>query len=234
LFEAEINNDKEVVILGAHITLGTYHASPYWNPDDNSHDRAHAAGWLMTIRDTEAINEMLIWDCAFGKLILRSLYVKRSWEEMIKSGLIPGLEITIDGMNFTCRVPHRDLDSDICKSLPWDSPYWIYDPKSENISFELNEWDHEVVPILGPDKSYARLVLQPHCPDLSQLVGQKIRLLSHSGTFTAHLLDVTEYDLICSDIKWLSGDVSKDWMLTKENQTYIVRNAILNAAVYEK
>lgn len=215
--------------MEGHITLGTFYAEPYCLNDNEPHKRFEKEGWLFIIRDTNAVDELLTWDTVGEKLILRSPYIKRGWSEILRSKLVLGQKITVDGMTFTCRIPHLDKDLEACQINPWDCSHWIYDSKSPDLSFELNEWSHNVVPILGIDKIYTRLILEPHCPDLSQLVGQRIRLLSHTGIVTANLLDITDYDLICDNTKWLSGDVSKDWMLAKGNQTYIARNAVLNA-----
>ena len=82
-----------------------------------------------------------------------------------------------------------------------------------------------------PALTDVRLVLKPICPNIQDFCGKTIRLLMPTSILTVKVLDINPYDLVCTNAKWLTGDLSNDWCRKVDNRLYIMRDAILNAGL---
>lgn len=170
------------------------------------------------------------WAIDQGKLIQANVADKITWPGLLRSGLVPGEELTVDGMKFLCRAPIVEYDKLLYDAHPWNKSYWTYDQKTPREALELSAGDNPfAVTVYGPEKNHVRLILEPLCPDLSCFEGLTARLLGPTGVLTAKILEVGAYDLVCTNTKWLTGVSSSDWCQWFGKRLYIMRDAVLNA-----
>ena len=185
------------------------------------------------VRNSDNIGEFLSWEAYGGRLFQHKPVGRISWEDALVSKLVPGVEITVDKMRFLCRLPLVDQDLDACSAKRWEKPFWAFNSSEQaNTAYEIYaDAPKEPIRVYGPELADVRLVLEPICPDIQDFCGKTIRLLMPTCILTVKVLDINDYDLVCTNAKWLTGDVSNDWCRWDNNRLYIMRDAVLNAGL---
>lgn len=232
-----VSGGRESLDIG--IPFGTLSTKPFRNnwlvedPEDPSLPTPD--GYTIHIGDSKMhAHNTLTWNIGNGKLIQSNLCSKRRWPDIIRSGLIAGKEVTIDGLKFLAKIPVLEEDTVLCgKFQITRSSYWAYSTKQmEQQPFTLMPGeDPAPVVIAGPANEYLRLVMTPICPNLEDLVGKRVRLLLNSCIITAHLQEIGTYDLTCTRVEICNGRISNtyaQWRADLET-LYIARDAVLNA-----
>lgn len=216
--------------MSSYLYFGKMCIHPFWI-EPNAQNAFHRTNdWFVSLEDTTKTGNSLAWAIDQGKLIQANVADKITWPGLLRSGLVPGEELTVDGMKFLCRAPIVEYDKLLYDAHPWNKSYWTYDQKTPREALELSAGDNPfAVTVYGPEKSHVRLILEPLCPDLSCFEGLTARLLGPTGVLTAKVLEVGPYDLVCANTKWLTGVSSSDWCQWFDKRLYIMRDAVLNA-----
>lgn len=174
------------------------------------------------------------WNIGNGKLIQNNLSFKCKWPDIVRSGLIAGKEVTIDGLKFLGRIPSLEEDADLCDKFQIArGSYWAYSTKRmEQQPITLMHDGKMPVTVSGPANEYLRLILTPICPNLECLAGKRVRLvILNDCVITAHLQDVGTYDLTCTQVSICNGQISNAYAQWHAdlNTLYIDRDAVVNA-----
>lgn len=207
------------------ISLGTFQMHPY--------SISHTSGWQMKLYSSSGQGNLLSWDVVDGNLLQHSVGVQLRWHDILQSNFVSGQEVVLDGMPFLCRIPHIGTDQEPCIQHPWIYDFWAIQEYSEKNCLLAGDGCSIIDPKEEHTQAHIRLLLEPHCPDLNEMVGKIVRLLLPTGIFQAKMIEAGEYDLTCTDLELITGYASPNWLLWKKAKSYITQSAVINAATIE-